>query len=297
MTEHQGTNHLFLSILILHGINHHRVGGTDALVATATVAHHRNHGATHTGIAGRSGAGDDMREDVVAKDAMTQRTVHRLAQAMTIIALDRLLGSLHIIFLGLEDERDFIKRSGGSKLIDHREIELDIIISLITLRSIPLIEDHITIALHIHEVGMRTGDDGCGLCIICIAAHLDIEFIHISLLQLDVDVGILDKLLALLQTVGSQILEHLEFILRLSDESTERYGDRQAYHTRARNTYTHGILEHVRTQEHLDTLRALAQSGGSLSCTESHRHRFGTTDGRHYFLVDERDDALTLIFL
>ena len=26
-------------------------------------------------------------------------------------------------------------------------------------------------------------------------------------------------------------------------------------------------------------------------------HRFGTSDGRHNFLVDERDDALTLIFL
>ena len=144
---------------------------------------------------------------------------------------------------------------------------------------------------------MRTGNDGCGLCIICIAAHLDIEFIHISLLQLDVDVGILDELLTLLQAVGSQILEHLEFILRLSDEGTERYGDRQANHTCAWNTHTHRILEHIRTQEHLDSLRALAQSGGCLGCTESHSHRFGTTDGRHYFLVDERDDALTLIFL
>ena len=39
---------------------------------------------------------------------MTQRTVHRLAQTMTIVALDRFLGSLHIILLGLEDEANLI---------------------------------------------------------------------------------------------------------------------------------------------------------------------------------------------
>ena len=62
---------------------------------------------------------------------MTQRTVHRLAQTMTIVALDRFLGSLHIILLGLEDERDFIERSRSGEIIYQAEVELDIILLFI----------------------------------------------------------------------------------------------------------------------------------------------------------------------
>ena len=238
-----------------------------------------------------------MREDVVAEDTTAQRTIHRLTQTVTIIALDRFLGSLHIIFLGLEDEANLIERSGGCEFVNQAEIQLDIVILHISRSSITLVENHLTIALYIHKVGMRTGNDSCSSAISGIADYLDIEFIYIALLQLDADVCILDILLAQLQGIRSKILENLEFILRLSDEGAERNCDRQTDHTGARDTHTHRILEHVRTQEHLDALRTLAQSGSSLSCTESHSHRFGTSDGRHNFLVDERNDALPLIFL
>ena len=97
MAQRQGTNQLLLGILILRGIHNHGIGGTDTLVATTAVAHHRNHRPTHSGIASRSRARDDMREDIVAEDAMAQRTVHRLAQAMTIVALDGKFRRLDVV--------------------------------------------------------------------------------------------------------------------------------------------------------------------------------------------------------
>ena len=52
VAEHQGTYALLVSIFVLLGIDAHRIGGADALVAAARIAHHGNHGSTHTGIAG-----------------------------------------------------------------------------------------------------------------------------------------------------------------------------------------------------------------------------------------------------
>jgi L-cysteine desulfidase len=54
-----------------------------------------------------------MRENIIAEDTMTQRTVHRLAQTVAIVAFDTQLGSLHIIVPGLENERNLIERSLG----------------------------------------------------------------------------------------------------------------------------------------------------------------------------------------
>ena len=208
-----------------------------------------------------------MRENVVAEDTMAQRTIHRLTQTVAIVALDRFLGSLHIIFLGLEDEANLIERSGGCEFVNQAEIQLDIVILHISRSSTTLVENHLTIALYIHKVGMRTGNDSCSSAVAGIADYLDIEFIYIALFQLDVDVSILDILFAQLQGIRSKILENLEFILRLSDEGTERNCDRQTNHASAWNTHTHRILEHIRTQKNFNTFRALAQCSSSLGCT------------------------------
>ena len=198
---------------------------------------------------------------------MTQRTVHRLAQAVAIVAFDTQLGSLHIIVSGLENERNLIERSCCCKLVNHREIELDVVISLITHSTATLIEHHLTITLNIHKMGMRTGDNCRSLVFTGMTDDFDIEFIHITLLQFDVDIRILDILFALLKSVGSEVFQHFQLIFRLSDERTQRYGDRQTDHTRARNADTHRILEHIRTQKNFDTFRALAQCSSSLGCT------------------------------
>ena len=259
MTEHQGTDQFFLGILILHGIDHHWVSSTDTLVTTTAIAHHRNHGSTHTGIAGRSCAREDMRENILTEDTMTQRTVHRLAQTMTIIALDRFLGSLHIILLGLEDERDFIERSRSGKIIYQAEVELDIILLfIVTTMTATVIHHHLTIALHIHKVGMTTGDNGRSHIAASTADYLDIEFIDISLLEFDVNISIIDILLPLFERGRSEIFQHLQLIFRFADEGTQRNCDRQTNHSRAWDSHTHRILEHVGTQEHFNAIRTSA---------------------------------------
>ena len=56
MAEHLGARHLLCCVVVLFGKDHHGVCGADALVATARIAHHGNHGAGHAGVAGQSGA-------------------------------------------------------------------------------------------------------------------------------------------------------------------------------------------------------------------------------------------------
>ena len=70
MAEHEGSDELFLGVLVLEGIDGNRIGGTDALVAAAAVAHHGNHGSSHAGVAGRGGLGEDMREDAFAENTL-----------------------------------------------------------------------------------------------------------------------------------------------------------------------------------------------------------------------------------
>lgn len=79
MAEGERTNQLLLRVLILLCIDRHRVGGTDALVARTAVAHHGNHCASHACVAGEGRLTDDMAEDGVTEDAVTQRTVDGLA--------------------------------------------------------------------------------------------------------------------------------------------------------------------------------------------------------------------------
>ena len=59
MAEGEGTDELLLGVLVLHGIDGDGVGGADALVARAAVAHHGDEGAAHAGIGGQGGLGED----------------------------------------------------------------------------------------------------------------------------------------------------------------------------------------------------------------------------------------------
>ena len=79
VAQNERSREFFLGVLVLFGINGHGIGGADALVARARIAHHGDQSTAHTRITGRSGGRNDVRKDAVAKDAVAQRTVHRLA--------------------------------------------------------------------------------------------------------------------------------------------------------------------------------------------------------------------------
>ena len=124
MAEHECTDELFLGVLVLLGIDTYGVGGADALIAGAGVGHDGNHRSSHTGIAGRGGARDDVRIDGVAEDALGQWTVDGLAEVMAVVALDGLACRVHIILAGILDETDFFEGSSGGEVVDETEVQL-----------------------------------------------------------------------------------------------------------------------------------------------------------------------------
>ena len=119
VAESQCPYQFFLSVFVFDGIHHNGICGTDALVAAAAVAHHRNHSSSHTGIACRGCLGNDMREDAVAEDAFGEWTVDGFAEVVTVVAEDGIVGGLHVVFLGLEDEADFFQWGLGGEVMHH----------------------------------------------------------------------------------------------------------------------------------------------------------------------------------
>ena len=124
MAECQGTDKLFFRILVFHGVHYHWVRGADTLVSRPAIAHHRYHGPTHSGVAGQCCLGDDVRVDAVTKYPSAQWAVHCLAQAVSVVALQRLLGSIHVILFGFQHKPDFVDGGGGGEVVDHPERKL-----------------------------------------------------------------------------------------------------------------------------------------------------------------------------
>ena len=105
---------------------------------------------------------------------------------------------------------------------------------------------------------MTTGDNGRSHIAASTANNLYIEFIDISLLEFDVNISIIDVSLPLFERGRSEIFQHLQLIFRFADKGTQRNCDRQTNHSRAWDSHTHRILEHVGTQEHFDAFRTSA---------------------------------------
>ena len=169
MRERQRTDELLLGILVLLGIHGDRIRRTDALVARTGVGHHRNHGATHTGVAGQCRLGNDMREDRLAEDAMTQRTVDGLTQAVTIIALFALLGRTDVIVSCLQDETNIVERCCGGKVPHHAQGQLQLFLIGTAAKTSPLVQKHLATGFLIDEMGVAPGNDGRSLLAISIA--------------------------------------------------------------------------------------------------------------------------------
>ena len=211
---------------------------------------------------------------------------------MAVVALDGELGCPHVVLLGLQNETDLVEGSCHGEVIDHAHGKLYVGVVLIGASGLSLVEHHLVVALGKDKVGVAARDDGGSLVFTRMTDNLDVEFLDDALLQLDVNVGILDVALALLQSFGGEVFEHFELIFGLADKGTQGYSDGQADHSGAGNAHAHGILEHIGAEQHLDTVGTLAQQSGCLGRTQRHSHRFGAADGGNYFLIDKSDDAL-----
>ena len=122
MTEGQGSYEFFFCVLVLFGIDADGVGGADTLVTAAAIRHHGNHGTAHSGVAGRSRTGNDMRIDAVAEDTFGQRTVDGLAQVVPVVALQCFARGVHVVGAGFQDEADLLQWRSCGEIIHQSKV-------------------------------------------------------------------------------------------------------------------------------------------------------------------------------
>ena len=297
MAQREGTDELLLGVLVLHGIDGDGIGGADALVARTAVAHDRDECTAHAGIGGQCGLGEDAGEDGVAKDAVTQWPVHGLAQAVAVVALDGLLGGLEVVVAGLENEANFVEWGLHGEVIDQAKFEFNVALVAIAAAVRLLVEQHLGVARDVHKAGVRPADDGAGGMATSLAQDLNIQFVAFALLELDVDASLINVLLALLDGLGTNVLDDLELVLALADDGAQGDGDGQADHACAGDAHAHGVLEDVGTQQGGDFLRFSAQCLGGAGYTQCHCHGLGTAHSGDNLALHQRDNLLSNVLL
>ena len=92
---------------------------------------------------------------------------------------------------------------------------------------------------------MTARDDSYGLVCARLNLNLDVELLLDALLEVYADALLIDKAATLLYRCLVSILQHLELILRLADQSTECHCDGETCHACARDTYAHSVLKNV----------------------------------------------------
>ena len=123
MTEHQSASEFFLCVMVFFTKHHDWQSGTDALVATARIAHHGNRSTCHTCITSRCGGTDDMGKDALAHNSLAKRTTQCFPQLMPIAPLESLSSGVFVEDSCLVDKLNLLEWSGGSKFINHVEIK------------------------------------------------------------------------------------------------------------------------------------------------------------------------------
>ena len=107
-------------------------------------------------------------------------------------------------------------------------------------------------------MGMATGDDGTGLTVGGTDDDLGIELVAAALFLTNGDAVLTHVAPAGFQGLRGQVFQHLQLVVALADEGSEGYGNGQAYHASAWDADTHGVLQNVTAQQHLNPLRATA---------------------------------------
>ena len=85
---------------------------------------------------------------------MAQRPVHRFAQTVAVVALERLLGGLEVVVARLDDEADLVKRSLHCKVIDQAQVQRDVAAVVIVTAAGLFIEQHFVVAGDAHKMGV-----------------------------------------------------------------------------------------------------------------------------------------------
>ena len=145
----------------------------------------------------------------------------------------------------------------------------------------------------INEIGMSLGDHGGCNLLPCHCNNLDIEFLTNAFLQANVDLVSGDECLSFFERLGREVTKHLELIRTLAYEGAQRDCNGKAGHPGSRYADSHGVFQDIRAQIGRYLLRAAAQLFNGTRRTQCNRHGLRTSDRRHNFFMDKRNDALT----
>ena len=86
----------------------------------------------------------------------------------------------------------------------------------------------------------------------------------------------------------SQVLEHLQTVIRVAALHSQGDGDIESDHTGAGNTDTHGVLKDIGAYLHIDLRRLLRpEKRARLGHCQSYCDRLGTAEGRLYLTVQK----------
>ena len=297
MAQCERAYQLLLGVLVLHRIYSHGVCGAYALVSRARVAHHRNHGSAHSGVACRRRLRQYVREYAVAEDAVTQRTVYCLAQTMSEVAFDRLFGSLQVILSCLQYESYLVHRSGCGEVVYGAHAEFRIAVVAVLAAGVLHVEERLSVFGYVDEVGVRARYHRLRLMTCRLAYYVDVKLFGDVRLQSYVYPFLLYISLALLECLRRHVLYHLQLILRPAHDGSQSYSYGQTNHSRARYTYAHGVLQYVRAQHHRYLLRSLSERLGGACGAESHGDRLRTAHCRHHLALYQCYDALSYVLV
>ena len=246
--------------MVLLGKDHHGIRGADALIATARIAHDGNHGASHTRIAGAARAGEDVREDAVAHYAAAQWARESLAQAVAVVARERLLGSCFVETARLLNEFDFGQRRSGGKVVHLAHIQRERCVLVLcgrslryTIGGVAQVKRGLSVARYIYKVCMAMGYHHFSLvALVIIGMNLHIEFAGRVFLEPNLYAVFGNIRLALLNSLGRAVAQDLQPIGRTSHDGAKGNGNGQSHHACARDAHAHSVLENIGTQFCLD---------------------------------------------
>ena len=182
------------------------------------------------------------------------------------VALQTFGGGSVVVFNSLIDELKFFNGCGGGVVVYQtcRQGELVGTIfafvhrSFVQRRGIPPVENNLVIQGNVNEMSVALAYDGDRGVVAGRADALDVELVA-RVFHTDGNTrGIVGKpCLAFLHFIGGEC-QHLKPPPRIARDHSQchRYGE--AYHARAGNTDTHGILEHILAEQDFYLFRLFA---------------------------------------
>ena len=134
---------------------------------------------------------------------------------------------------------------------------------------------------------MRAGNHSRSTIVAARNRRLDVEHLRSLAVDINMHVRTLQELLCLLDRLRCRIAQHLQSVLRATDDRTQCNGNRKARHTRIRNADAHSVFVDIGREQHLYPIRSARKRLARLCHTQSDRNRLRTSDCRHNLTSDK----------